>query len=125
MGGGYAEQESGLSKLALQWMLDEAMSFGLIVNPSKRNEILGQTGGAYVPPSVDGMLHESLRGAWKFAEYIPKKHFDWQLQKTRRRMNLFRRRTIPANSVIHWSAYERANNYFARLPENVKRLPKK
>jgi hypothetical protein len=39
-------------------------------------------------------------------------------------MNLFRRRTIPPGSVIHWSVYERRDGYSDRLPAEVIRLDK-
>ena len=42
VGGGYLEAESGLSKVALEWMLDEAQSAGLLVDPARRRQILGQ-----------------------------------------------------------------------------------
>ena len=35
VGGGYPERESGLSKIALQWMLKEATDAGLLVDPSR------------------------------------------------------------------------------------------
>lgn len=43
VGGGYAEQESGLSKGALEWMFTEATAAGLLVDPTK------QGGGARQP----------------------------------------------------------------------------
>jgi uncharacterized protein (DUF2235 family) len=50
VGGGYAESESGLSKIPLQWMLREAAAAELLVDPLKRAAVLGQAGGDYVPP---------------------------------------------------------------------------
>ena len=126
VGGGYAEAESGLSKLALQWMLDEAELFHLKVDPQKKHDILGGR-RPYVPPDPNGYLHESLTGLWTLAEYIPKRHYNWQTKREERRPNNSRRRTIPPGSVIHWSVYERAGNYAAKLdlPEGVVPLPKK
>jgi uncharacterized protein (DUF2235 family) len=128
VGGGYPEAESGLSKLALEWMLDEAEEYGLKVDPQRRLEVLGRApvqGYRYVPPDVNGMMHESLTGAWKLAEYLPKPHYNSDKNRMERRMNLSRRRTIPPGSVIHWSAYERKDKYAARLPGDVTRLAKK
>ncbi len=122
VGGGYPEAESGLSKLALEWMLDEAEQHGLIVNGQRRLEVLGRgpvPGITYVAPDANGPLHESLTGAWKLAEFVPKRHYNWTTHRDEHRMNLSRRRTIPPGSVIHWSAYERAGDYAARLPLNV------
>src|SRR5262249_26291996 len=41
VGGGYAEEESGLSKHALDWMLQEAKWAGLRVNAKKEADVLG------------------------------------------------------------------------------------
>lgn len=120
VGGGYAEAESGLSKIALEWMLDEAEAAGLIVDQERRREILGQTSGSrYAAPDPKAASHESLTGAWHIAEYIPKKHFNWQTRAQERRMNRHRRRTVPAGSLVHVSARERGEEYFRRLPPDV------
>ena len=126
VGGGYPEAESGLSKLALEWMLDEAEPHGLLIDHAKKREILGGS-RPYVPPDPNGCMHESLKGAWKFAEYVPKRHFNWQTRREEWRANRSRRRTIPSGSVIHWSVYERGGNYAQRihLPDDVRLLPKK
>src|SRR5687768_4918562 len=118
VGGGYPEQESGLSKLTLQWMIDEAStpSIGLLVDGTRRDRVLGRLGGPYAPPDPDATLHESLEGAWTLAEYVPKRHFAWASKKEERRANRSRRRTIPDGAWVHWSAFERRGDYAARLP---------
>jgi uncharacterized protein (DUF2235 family) len=82
VGGGYPEGESGLSKFSLQWMLGEAESAGLVVDEGKRNDVLGRNGGGWAAPSADAILHESLIGAWKVAEYVPKPERDHSTGKT-------------------------------------------
>jgi hypothetical protein len=121
VGGGYPEEESGLAKLALEWMLDEASAphIGLLVDPAERARVLGQSGGAHVPPDPHADAHESLHGAWVLAEFVPKRHFDFKTGKERHRMNLFRRRTIPEGSMVHWSVRERGEDYAARLPKTA------
>jgi uncharacterized protein (DUF2235 family) len=117
VGGGYPEKESGQSKVALQWMLAEAKRAGLLVDPHRENETLGRTSsGRHVAPTSVGELHESLRGWWRLAEFVPKKHYDWATGKTRWRMNLFRRRTIPPGALVHESAFLRGGSYGERLP---------
>jgi uncharacterized protein (DUF2235 family) len=125
VGGGYPEAESGLSKLALQWMLDEAEPHGLRVDQQKKREILGGT-APFVPPDPHGPIHESLAGWWNLAEYVPKPHYDRQTRRQERRANRFRRRTIPGSSIMHWSVFERGPDYVAGLglPSDVKRLDK-
>jgi uncharacterized protein (DUF2235 family) len=43
VGGSYPESGSGLSKIALAWMLREARQFGLLTDPKRVASILGQT----------------------------------------------------------------------------------
>jgi uncharacterized protein (DUF2235 family) len=123
VGGGYAESESGLSKVALDWMLQEAKGAGLIVDPEKEQEILGAAPGSrYIRPDANAEPHESLRGAWHLAEFVPKKHYDWKTGRTSRRMNLYRRRTIPPGSKVHESAWLRKGGYSLRLPSDAVRV---
>jgi len=119
VGGGYAEAESGLAKIALQWMLEEAQSAGLAVDAAKRARIMGAAGGSYVAPDACALAHESLKGAWHIAEYVPKKHFDFASGKEERRMNRHRRRTIPPGSHVHIAARARGEEYCKRLPADV------
>src|SRR5262245_43225427 len=67
VGGGYPEAESGLSKIALQWMLNEATNAGLLVSPGRMDLVLGKP-GAYAAPDANAMMHESLTGLWWLAE---------------------------------------------------------
>ena len=119
VGGGYPEAKSGLSKIALKWMLQEAIAAGLFVNSSKMNEVLGVGGSGYVVPNPLADLHNSLTPAWWAAEFIPKRHFNSNTKKDERRMNLFRRRTIPSGALVHRSVLERGETYWKnRLPSN-------
>jgi uncharacterized protein (DUF2235 family) len=120
VGGGYPEGESGLSKFALEWMAGEARTAGLLVDPQKEAEVLGRTPGSeYAPPSVGAPMHESLKGLWNLAEFIPKRHWNWTKRKWEHRMNLYRRRSIPPGSLIHQSAFERGAEYAKRLPSDA------
>ena len=122
VGGGYAESESQLSKVALEWMLQEAKGAGLLVDEAREAEVLGRSGRRYVAPDPKGPAHESLQGAWHLAEYVPKKHFDWRTRTVRRRMNRHRRRTVPPGSLVHASAFERGAEYVKRLPTDAIRV---
>jgi hypothetical protein len=119
VGGGYPEAESGLAKVALEWMLDEANDKGLLVDPEKRNLVLGGD-LPYVRPDPNGPIHKSLKGWWWLAEIIWKRHYDWRTHQWKRRPNLGRWRTIPPGSVIHPSVFERNSTY---MDELKKRLP--
>ena len=118
VGGGYSEAESGLSKIALDWMLQEAKAAGLLVRSDKESDVLGRSGrGHYVPPDPRAKGHESLTGAWNIAEFVWKKHYNWSKKKEERRMNLYRRRTIPPKSLVHESVLQRG--YKDRLPPDA------
>lgn len=120
VGGGYAEAESGLSKIALDWMLQEAKAAGLLVDETKEREILGLSGtGQYVVPNPGAEAHESLTGWWNLAEFFWKRHYDWKKKREGRRMNLYRSRTIPQGSLVHVSVFQRGNKYLKRLPSSV------
>jgi len=104
VGGGYEEADSGLSKIALEWMLCEARLAGLLMDETKVAEVLGRSGDArYVAPDPNAMMHESLTWKWWPAEFVPKKHFNFDTKKWGRKMNLFRRRKIPAGATVHGS----------------------
>ncbi|HMG46449.1 MAG TPA: DUF2235 domain-containing protein [Allosphingosinicella sp.] len=77
IGGGYPEAESGLSKLPLIWMIDEAVKHGLRIDQAMYDHLaLGQPMPdgryPYVPPDPCGELHKSLTGFWWVLEYLCK-----------------------------------------------------
>ena len=122
IGGGYVEAESGLSKIALHWMLRESIDKGLLVNPTKMNLVLGEAGGGNVKPDPKADAHESLTGAWWLAELLLKRHYNWESKQWERRANLGRRRTIPSGSLVHDAAFQRGDEYRQRLPADAVRV---
>ena len=89
VGGGYPEEESALSKYPLQWLLEEAIQQGMLVNTAMMNHLVegrARKGSHhnYVPPDPGGKLHNSLRGFWKLLEWIPKsdKLKEWPKRKS-------------------------------------------
>ncbi len=78
VGGGYPEDEAGLSKFPLCWMIDEAAAQGLKINMSMKNHLVpgmprpGAT-NQYVAPNATAELHRSLTWAWRLIEWIPKR----------------------------------------------------
>lgn len=123
VGGGYPEKTSGLSKYPLAWMLEEAKAAGLLVDPAKQAEVLGLTASdKYVPAAPDAEMHESLTGFWHLAEYVPKRHWNWQTSKWEHRMNRHRRRTIPPNSLVHSAAYLLGPGYQKAIPADAIRV---
>lgn len=122
VGGGYPEAKSGLSKIALEWMLAEAHAHNLILNKDRTDLVLGKKGEGYIPPDPLAQIHNSLTFAWWPAEFVLKKHYDWKTGKSGRRMNLFRRRTIPPGSCIHESAFQRGADYERQFPADAVRV---
>jgi uncharacterized protein (DUF2235 family) len=108
VGGGYPEAESGLSKHALEWMVREAAAAGLLIDRARLDEVMGRSGTTYAKADPDAKMHESLTGAWRLAEFVPKRHWNWQEKREERRMNLSRRRTVPAGALVHEVAFRRS-----------------
>lgn len=73
VGGGYIEADSGLSKIALAWMVGEAGS-RLAFRESAVLQLLPQHDTAeYAAPNVEAQIHHSLRGLWWLVEVMPKR----------------------------------------------------
>jgi uncharacterized protein (DUF2235 family) len=77
IGGGYPEKESGLSKFPLIWMIDEAIKYGLTVDPRAVNQLAWgkQRRGSpfsYVAPDITSDPHDSMTNVWRALEWIPK-----------------------------------------------------
>jgi hypothetical protein len=127
VGGSYAEAESGLSKIALRWMMGEAQSAGLLLDPQKAIEVLGGE-VPYVAPDPKGPLHKSLEGFWwHLAEFWPKRYFypvtvPGQAAPTWKRgltVNLGRARVIPDGVHIHQSVFDRMRAIPNYKPNNL------
>ena len=76
IGGGQKEETSGLSKITLNWMIDEAGP-GLRVITQTRNQIANGSqrkgsGWDYCEPDPTAPIHPSLKGVWWILEIIPK-----------------------------------------------------
>ncbi len=123
VGGGYPEQSAGLSKYALEWMIAEARNAGLLVDAVKARTVLGLTSPEdFVPAAPEPPMHESLTGWWHLAEFLPKRHWNWQTKRWERRMNRYRRRTMPPGALIHDAAYARGAAYQERFPPDAVRV---
>lgn len=127
VGGSYPEDESGLSKIALRWMLCEAQSAGLVFDPLKFIDVLGGS-LPYAPPDPYGKLHKSLHGLWWLGEFWPKLvsffiTLPWEAKPHWRRfpwLNLGRRRFVHEGAHIHSSVFDRmANTSINYHPKNL------
>ena len=125
VGGSYPEDESGLSKIALRWMLCEAEAAGLLLDPQKVIDVLGGS-IPYVPPAPNAMLHKSLHGFWWLAEFWPKRVYHQITGQAKWKWiiwpNFAKRRLIPEGARIHQTTLDRmadpATNYHPKnLPQ--------
>jgi uncharacterized protein (DUF2235 family) len=127
IGGGYAEAESGLSKLTLEWMIDESPD-GLKFSTQSVNQIVkgrkrqGST-HRYAAPDPLATMHESLDGGWHIPEWLPKrtKHREDPGRNSFLGIYLPRGepRGIPADSSIHRSVEIRMNADPSYRPPNL------
>jgi uncharacterized protein (DUF2235 family) len=130
VGGSYPEAESGLSKLALRWMLCEAGKAGLLLT-SKRVQTMFSGDARHAAPSATAEIHHSLKWYWWPAEFLPKRSIKpvsepGQTKRTWRpsiRFNLFRRRTLPLDACLHQSVVERWNSMREYRPGNLLKEP--
>lgn len=120
VGGSYSEKESGLSKIALEWMMNEALGCGLRFDSAKALAMLGEPpSSGRVPPDPAGMLHNSLTPAWKIVEFLPHKYFDYKTRKEKWRIPRGTPRDIPQNSVLHETVKQKLKIDKTYQPKNL------
>jgi uncharacterized protein (DUF2235 family) len=124
VGGGYAPTQSGLSKLAFKWIVDEAMKCGYDVDASGGPGSFQYELAKGQGPDAAGILHNSLVGGWVIAEFIPTRHTVTGKNEYVWRMNLFRRRDVAASRLlpgvgIHASVVDRMTRVPGYRPSNL------
>jgi uncharacterized protein (DUF2235 family) len=120
VGGGYLEQESGLSKIPLAWMVSESERAGLRIDPDMKAAIIPASDTEkYAAPNPAAMQHESLRGLWWIPEYIPKRAADpadnW---KEKWFIHAGKHRRLLGHCLIHESVEERRRGVPGYSPPN-------
>lgn len=109
VGGGYPEEESGLAKISLQWMLHEAEAKELRLDRTIAESLLGAEKGQSRPDAL-APLHESLIGYWKFLELLPRRTWSVSADAMRWRLPNWGSRRVPPPGVlpcVHQSAIDR------------------
>jgi uncharacterized protein (DUF2235 family) len=120
IGGSYPSAEAGLSQVTLQWMLCEAISLGLLVNPSQANQILAEvTPSTEVAPNPAQRQHNSLTRLWWILEIFPHSYYDAVTKKKRWRIPLGARRVIPPGSVVHETVWQKLAVDSSYRPPNL------
>lgn len=120
IGGSYPEKESGLSKITLQWMLNEAFAEGLKVDREKYEKRVLSAAGKMTTPNPAGTLHQSLRGFWHLGEIIPQWKYNPETGKQQWFLPLGRYRSIETGAWLHESVLQR----MAQLDYGPPNLPK-
>ena len=126
VGGGYPEPQSGLSAIALKWMVEKAEAAGLIIDQAMKATVLPQQnvpGGDYAAPFAGGPANESLTGLWWIPEWVPTSYRDpaANFRKTWR-FHCGRHRHVSAGAAIHPAVRERMNMHLDP-PYNPPNLP--
>jgi uncharacterized protein (DUF2235 family) len=128
IGGGYPENEGGLSKFPLLWMIEEARKHGLSVNQQTVNQLAWgiQRKGSpftYVAPDILRDPHQSMTKIWRILEWIPKsdKYKEWNTRRSclGHYIPAAEPRPIASGAYIHESVFNRMKAVPAYEPTNL------
>ena len=124
VGGGNAEMESGLAKVPLKWMIDEAVKRGLIINQSKYDRyVISDNVNGYAPVNPLGKAHKNNFWTWGILELLPRyKIVSYDPEEVMWYWPLFGRRKIQAGALFHESVQQRMDD--PKIKYNPSNLPK-
>lgn len=116
IGGGYPEELSGLWRVTFEWMLNEAVAAGLIVDDDR----LGHVRDRSRPPERPWAepQQESLRGWWWFGEFVPKIVYNPETKRRWPALGLGRHRVLQTGAALDQSVLERLRGTSYR-PHNL------
>ncbi len=110
IGGSYPEEESGLSKIALEWMLGEASQAGLRLNRARVDRYLyGKDRDDYTAPNHQQAIHNSLSLLFIISDFIPRLRFkenSWPFD-LKIDFALWPKRKISPNALVHSSVFDK------------------
>lgn len=120
VGGGYPPDASGLAKISFEWMMREARTFGMHIDPAALQRELGS--GAAPDAGADG--HESLKGAWRLVELIPVRRYNWSTRANEWRWALGALRNIQrdaaqSHALLHETVLTRFRTRVDYRPPNL------
>lgn len=121
VGGGYKEQEAGLSKIALAWMVREAKAAGLRFNDKAVEFWLpAKTTPQSAAPDPAGPIHESLSSWWWIVEVMPKRDRDPRMNfRPHWIIPMGRPRYVHDGANIHEAVFERIARLQNYRPNNL------
>ena len=127
VGGGYEESQSGLAKIALQWMLDEAHAADLVIDDAQLPTVFPppDTASPLAAPDPTAPMHNELdHFFWKVLQWVPRRHWvrDNHTGQFTRCWDFSSKplpRPIPSNATIHPTVYERMEKVPDYKPVNL------
>lgn len=119
IGGGYPESESDLAHIALDWMIAQARSSGLRIDPEKYQAIAGRRSQGLAAPNPLADAHESLALWWWPLEFLPFPSWNPVTRSKSLRFNLGRRRFVHPDAVLHHTVVERIQKRADYKPSNL------
>jgi uncharacterized protein (DUF2235 family) len=124
VGGSYPPGQSGLSQIALEWMLVEAESRGLLLNPDAVRSVLYYTNPNLAPNPVADQ-NDSLYGPWWILEYLPHQSYNFVTKKKDWCIPRGSPRTIATEPAprIHQTVRLRWDRRPDYRPQNMQTLP--
>ena len=105
---------AGLARIPLEWMLVEARAAGLQVIDDLARAQLDE-------PDPLAPINESLRGAWKLAEYFPKMAWNPASRQREPRLNKGASRHIREGALLHETVAIRRDDDPRYQPDNLPR----
>src|ERR1700733_2804662 len=126
VGGSYAPDKSGLSQIALEWMLVEAESRGLLLDADTVRSVLCYANpDQNLAPNPVADQNDSLYGPWWILEYLPHQSYNFDTRKKEWSIPRGSPRTIaPAPAPrIHQTVPLRWDQRPDYRPQNMQALP--
>lgn len=122
IGGGYPEDESGLAKLPLIWMIEQTAAMGLdYVTQTVNRIVLGTSPDKpYCEPNAFADPHNSMTSAWPVLEYLPLPPGPNSRRPRFAGLTIARHepRFVPVNARLHGSVIARAEK-IGTLPDHI------
>ena len=120
VGGSYPPLCSGLSQIALEWMLCEAAELGLLIDLERAKHVLGyEPPHPPIPPTPAAHINNSLTPLWWILEFLPHSYYDPADRKAKWTIPLGKRRIIPEQSVLHATVEEKLKVDLDYKPPNL------